>query len=85
MLISCLYYLTTVITKTWECNPRARIWDKSIDGTCIDVSTILNVDGVFNTVSDILIIIVPGQALWNLKMRTKKKIAVLILFTVGLM
>ena len=85
MVICCLFYITTVPVKIWECTPRARIWDKSIGGTCIKVASVLNADGVFNTFSDFFILLVPIKALWNLQMNTKRKIEVGLLFTVGLM
>ena len=85
MVICCVYYITTVPVKIWECIPRARIWNKSIDGSCIDVACVLNVDGVFNTGSDIVILLVPIKALWKLQMETKRKIGIGLLFTVGLM
>ena len=85
MAICSLYYITTGIVKIWECTPRARIWNKSIEGTCIDVAELLNTDGVFNTMSDFFILLVPVKALWNLQMKRPRKIGIVLLFTVGLM
>lgn len=84
MVICCLYYITTIIVKTWECTPRARIWDKSIEGTCASVATVLNTDGLFNTLSDFFILLVPLKALWTLQMKRIRKVGVGLLFTVGL-
>ena len=85
MIIIGLYYTTTVIAKIWECTPRARIWDKSVEGKCIDMASLLNTDGVFNTMSDMVILIVPVKVVWRLQMKTKRKVGVFLLFTVGLM
>lgn len=85
MVICCVFYITTIPVKIWECTPRARIWNKSIEGSCIDVAKVLNADGVFNTFSDIVILLVPIKALWKLQMMTKRKIGIGLLFTVGLM
>ena len=85
MLVVSLYYIITVFLKAWECHPRARIWDKTINGTCISVAGILNTDGVFNTMSDFLIIVVPVKAIWKLQMKGKRKLRIFALFTVGLM
>ena len=85
MLVVSLYYIITVFLKAWECSPRARIWDKTIDGTCISVAGILNTDGVFNTMSDFLIIVVPMKAIWKLQMKGKRKLGIFAVFTVGLM
>ena len=85
MLVVSLYYTITAFLKVWECVPRPRIWNKTINGTCISVSGILNTDGVFNTLSDFLIIVVPMKAIWTLQMKRNKKIGIFLLFTVGLM
>ena len=85
MVICCLYYITIIIVKIWECTPRARIWNKSIEGTCISVATVLNTDGLFNTLSDFFILLVPLKALWKLQMKRTRKVGIGLLFTVGLM
>ena len=85
MVICCIYYTATIPVKIWGCTPRARIWNKSIEGSCINVAQVLNVDGCFNTLSDIVILLVPVKALWKLQMKTKRKIGIGLVFTVGLM
>lgn len=85
MLIICMFYTATSLAKIWECSPRRRIWDKSVPGTCIDTSRLLNTSGLFNTISDILILLVPVKAVWNLHMGTGRKVACVLLFTVGMM
>lgn len=84
MLILGLFYFATTIVKIWECSPRARIWDKSIPGTCVNVASLLNTSGLFNTVTDILILLVPVKSVWNLQMTRKRKLGVVLVFTVGL-
>ena len=85
MLIICLFYIATTVVKIWECTPRPRIWDKSIEGTCINVPNLLNTSGLFNTLSDILILLVPVKSVWKLNMSIGRKVGCVLLFTVGLM
>lgn len=85
MVIITIFYVATTLIKVWECIPRARIWDTSIPGTCLNISMILNASGTFNTVSDVLILLVPVKAVWNLQMKRKRKAAVIAVFTVGSM
>ena len=85
MLIICLFYTTTTAVKIWECTPRSRIWDKSIGGTCIDIPSLLNTSGLFNTITDILILLVPVKSVWILNMDMRRKVGCVLLFTVGLM
>lgn len=85
MLIIGLFYVSNTAAKIWECTPRPRIWDKSIQGTCIDISRLLNASGLFNSITDILILLVPVKSVWKLKMDTSRKVGCVLLFTVGLM
>ena len=85
MIVCSMFYLSTVPVKIWECIPRAKLWNKSIEGKCIHVPGLLNADGIFNTLSDFLILLVPVKALWTLRMKKSKKIGIALLFTVGSM
>ena len=85
MVLCCVYYLTSISLKIWECTPRAKIWNKSIEGTCLNIAKVLNADGVFNTLSDFSILLVPVKALWTLQMKMGRKVGIGLVFTVGLM
>ncbi|QSZ32708.1 hypothetical protein DSL72_002287 [Monilinia vaccinii-corymbosi] len=78
------FYFAISCVKIWECNPRARIWNKALPGTCIDVSKLLNASGLFNFITDVLILLVPVKSVWNLKMTKKRKIQVVLIFTFGM-
>ena len=82
-VLSCFYFATAVV-KIWQCNPRARIWNKSIAGTCLDTSAILDTSGVFNLVTDVILLLVPVKAVWSMQMNQRKKIGIVLVFTMGL-
>ena len=84
IVIIVLFYGSTSFVKIFECNPRSRIFDKSIPGTCVDTSTLLNTSGCFNTLTDFLILFLPVKAVWDLNMSKQKKIIVVLVFTFGL-
>ena len=83
MAILIFFYLATFLVKIWECNPRERIWDRSIPGKCVNVSSLLNASGLFNTLTDIIILLIPVKSVWNLNMTTIRKVGVVGAFTVG--
>ena len=85
IVIICLFYIAITIVKIWQCIPRARAWDKSVEGTCVDFSRLLNASGLFNTITDVLILLVPVKSVWNLNMKRKQKVKIVAIFTVGLM
>lgn len=81
--ISASFYTALTLVKIWQCDPQARAWNKSIPGRCINLPVLLEVSGLFNTISDALILLVPVKACWNLKMSWQKKVGVCTIFTIG--
>ena len=45
---------------------------------------LLNASGLFNTITDLIIVLLPVKAVWNMKMEKKRKITVVLVFTFGL-
>lgn len=84
IILLVLYYVATVIAKIWECVPRSRAWDQSVPGHCIDALMLVNVDGIFNTLTDFILVIMPLRMVWNLNMKVTKKVHVVPAFTFGL-
>ena len=85
LVVLFLFYISTTFVKIWECTPRRKIWDKSIQGKCVNVAGVLDASSFFNTVSDVFILLVPVKAISDLQMKKKRKAGVLAIFTVGLM
>ena len=83
MTVLTLFYVATGIVKIWECIPRQRIWNPAVPGTCIDLSTLMITVGFFNTITDVVILLVPVKSVWNLQMTRKKKWGTVAVFTVG--
>ncbi|KAI3317137.1 hypothetical protein HD806DRAFT_515890 [Xylariaceae sp. AK1471] len=79
-----LFYTASNIAKIWECIPRAKIFDPTIPGHCIDIGTLINVSGLFNTVTDFIILVLPVKAVWKMNMSLQKKVKIVFVFTFGL-
>ena len=84
IVLMILFYTATSIVKIWECVPRAKIFDPSIPGSCIDTPRLLNISGFFNTATDVIIVLLPVKAVWNMNMSFRKKVYVVLVFTFGL-
>ncbi|MCJ1475671.1 hypothetical protein MMC13_004334 [Lambiella insularis] len=84
IVIICGFYFAITMAKSLQCLPRARIWDKTVPGNCVDLSVLLDASGLFNTLSDVCILLVPLKGVWNLQMSRKRKIGVYAIFTVGI-
>ena len=83
--LNLIFYGAITMVKVIQCIPRARIWDSSVPGSCIDLTAVLKTTGIFNTLSDFLILILPIWEIWKLRMETQKKLCVSAAFGVGLM
>ncbi|KAF2713714.1 hypothetical protein K504DRAFT_498509 [Pleomassaria siparia CBS 279.74] len=81
--ISLSFYSAITLVKVFQCSPVRKAYAKTTPGHCINVPILLIVSGLFNTISDALILLVPIKACWNLKMSWKKKVAVCAVFTIG--
>lgn len=78
------FYLATNLAKIFQCTPREKIWVSGLPGSCIDISTLLNVSGIVNTVTDFVILLLPIKAISNLNLVARKKVTVVLVFTFGL-
>ena len=72
--ISACFYVSITTVKIFQCTPVRKAWAKNIHGHCIDVAILLCVGGMFNTISDLFILLIPVKACWNLQMSLRKKV-----------
>ncbi|CAL8576539.1 hypothetical protein XPA_002415 [Xanthoria parietina] len=81
--IIILFYGTTTLLKIGLCTPREKIWDRSVPGHCLNVSKLFDASGLFNWLTDILMLLVPVKTLWGLQMSARKKVGIAAVFTLG--
>jgi hypothetical protein len=78
-----MFYVSITIVKFAQCTPREKIWNRKLDGKCVNGSYLLNVSGMFNFLTDVLILLIPVKSVWKLQMKTKTKLQIVAIFTVG--
>ncbi|KAI0405745.1 hypothetical protein F4802DRAFT_614585 [Xylaria palmicola] len=79
-----LYYIAATITQNVACTPYQYTWDKTIPGGhCVNVPAVNVVSAGINLVSDVAIIILPQQVIWQLHMSMKNKVGISLIFAVG--
>ncbi|KAI0465690.1 hypothetical protein F4859DRAFT_527824 [Xylaria cf. heliscus] len=83
--VNVLFYFSIIIVANLICFPFALIWDKTLEGTCIDGKVIEVASAALNLTSDIIILVLPQRVIWNLQMKKKKKIGVSIIFAIGIL
>ncbi|KAF2742747.1 hypothetical protein M011DRAFT_255856 [Sporormia fimetaria CBS 119925] len=81
--ISAMFYASITLAKIWQCSPREKTWDDNTPGTCINLPLLLQVSGLFNTISDVLILLVPIKPVSTLRVSWWKKVGICGIFTIG--
>ena len=84
VIVIDVFYLGNTFAKIFQCWPREKIWMASLPGTCINLPILLSISGVFNCLSDIVILLVPIKGLWALKISKLQKLGIYVVFTVGI-
>jgi hypothetical protein len=67
------------------CNPRSKIWNPFEPGTCINFIAMMEVSGGINIAVDLVILIIPIKATWQLHMERRRKISVSVVFGAGIL
>lgn len=68
----------------FECSPQDKIWNPRISGgRCLERNIILFVNGPVNTISNLLILLLPIWAVWHLRLELKRKVWITAIFATG--
>ncbi|KAF2829295.1 hypothetical protein CC86DRAFT_453943 [Ophiobolus disseminans] len=79
-----LFYGVGTLVEIFQCNPRSKIWNPFVEGTCpIDMRSHNMAAGVVNLVSDVIILGLPQLVIWKLQMSRASKIGLSLLFAIG--
>ncbi|KAI1265008.1 hypothetical protein F5Y18DRAFT_436429 [Xylariaceae sp. FL1019] len=82
--INTVYYIAATIVEAMQCTPRARIWDPTVDGTCLPTKVVEVASSTINVISDVVILVAPQFVIWRLQLSKGKKVGVALVFAVGL-
>ena len=82
-----LYNVSGFITGLAICQPYAKNydWRGEIAGSCGDVKVYYEWLSAINVVSDVVILLLPLPFVYNLQMALRKKIVLVLMFSVGFM
>ncbi|KAI1399382.1 hypothetical protein F4819DRAFT_498029 [Hypoxylon fuscum] len=83
--INVLFYSSVLIAGNISCTPFAKLWDKTLPGTCRNREAIDVATASFNLVSHLLILLIAQMNIWKLHLQTKKKIGVALIFALGIL
>jgi hypothetical protein len=84
--------IASLIVFIVQCTPIPFFWYRAyalaglkppIEGWCLPSDSHQAAPGILNSLSDILILVLPGVALWPLQMRKTKKLGLFFVFSLG--
>ncbi|KAL4969462.1 uncharacterized protein BDV14DRAFT_195733 [Aspergillus stella-maris] len=82
--LNLIYYTILTFTVIFSCRPISKAWDVLIaDGTCLNTELQIVVAGTINTLSDLIILVLPHLKIWKLQMPPRRKRAVSVVFLFG--
>ncbi|KAI1259674.1 hypothetical protein F5Y18DRAFT_442860 [Xylariaceae sp. FL1019] len=82
--INLSFYTAILIWGNTSCKPYAKLWDKTLHGTCSTNSVYDIVTASYNVASDVFIFLLPQRVIWKLHLSYKKRVGIAIIFAVGL-
>jgi hypothetical protein len=81
VITSAIFYTITTFLTIFACLPREKIWNKLYtgEGHCLEYRAIILSTAIFN------ILLLPVRTVWKLRIPTRKKVAISLLFGTGLL
>ncbi|KAK0630307.1 hypothetical protein B0T17DRAFT_488588 [Bombardia bombarda] len=84
LAVVIVYMVATFGLSVWQCTPVPRAWDKSIPGTCINLTINWYANAGFSIATDILILGLPMYPIYASQLSKGQKIALMAVFALGL-
>ncbi|KAJ6167640.1 hypothetical protein N7497_000483 [Penicillium chrysogenum] len=83
LVIIAFYMVAAFFASIFQCTPVARAWNKTIPGSCINITTNWYANAGFSIATDIIILTLPMYPLYKSKIVLKRKIALMGVFALG--
>lgn len=78
-----LHTVAATIATIVECLPVHRVWDMTVEGTCINLTIFWHINAAFNVVADFMIFFLPLPIINTLSLPLRSKIGMMAIFALG--
>ena len=85
IVFNVLLYAAIMFIYIFGCSPRAKFWDPTTPGNCVNQTTLNVISGVFNSMSDMVIVLLPIVCVWQLQLSARQKVGVSAVFATALL
>jgi hypothetical protein len=84
ILFLLVYLVTTTIVSVLQCRPIQKAWDKSEQGTCINLNAFFVFNGSVAVATDLIVLMLPLPLVWGLQLPLTQKLSLLPVFGIGI-
>ncbi|KAI0813405.1 hypothetical protein GGR55DRAFT_575904 [Xylaria sp. FL0064] len=85
LVVTILFYAAAIIVLNLTCRPFKKAWDKTVEGTCVDIKRIHLGVVIVNLLLDIATLVLPQPVIWSLQMTRLRRAGVSTIFTIGIL
>jgi uncharacterized membrane protein YkgB len=75
----------TALASVLQCIPIPRAWNKNINGVCLNTTVFWYANAGFSIVGDLILLALPMPILYSLKLPLNQRLAVMMLFSLGIL
>jgi hypothetical protein len=79
------FYIAIFFRSVFLCKPVALAWNPTLTGSCLKLEVTPYTTAVFNIISDIYILLLPMPLIWNLNLKTQRKMRLIAVFGMGIL
>jgi hypothetical protein len=80
-----IHFFLFFFVVVFQCKPVTLVFDKMLEGTCIDFYPVILSGAIVTILEDVVIISLPIPSLLKLNLKLRKKISVILIMSVGMM
>src|SRR6266487_2297629 len=80
--VTC-FAISAIIATALECAPVRRVYDRSVSGTCINLTAFWYTVAVSNILTDIVILLLPMPVIQTLRLPFTHKCGLMVVFALG--
>lgn len=77
------WFITMIFLTVFQCTPISFVWNKTLAGTCINVSASYMSTAIVNVITDFIIVVMPVPLILRLNMPNGRKLGVCAIFILG--
>lgn len=83
--VNTIFNILLIFLVMFSCTPRARFWDPTVKGRCLDYRSLILAGSVICLVTDLVILFLPQRIIYGLKLKMSRKIGLSLIFAIGIL